>query len=94
MYDQIRKWLKAGGSLPDDDALCNELPIVKYAYDAQGRLKLETKDKVKERIGKSPDYADSLALTFAQPVNIFSRFRRMAGKARRLFANTDYDFGV
>ena len=94
MYDQIRKWLKAGGSLPDDDALCNELPIVKYAYDALGRLKLETKDKVKERIGKSPDYADSLALTFAQPVSVFSRFRRMAGKARRMFANTDYDFGL
>ena len=29
---------------------------------------LESKEKIKERLGRSPDLADALALTFAAPV--------------------------
>ena len=39
-----------------------------YWYDAAGRMVLEPKDKIKERLGASPDIADALALTFAAPV--------------------------
>ena len=37
-------------------------------YDSRGRLQLEEKDEIKKRLGRSPDLADALALTFAEPV--------------------------
>ena len=45
-----------------------QLCSVKKKYDNRGRLQLEDKDEVKKRIGCSPDLADALALTFAEPV--------------------------
>ena len=44
------------------------LCTVQYAYNGNDQLKIEPKDKYKERIGKSPDESESLALTFAQPI--------------------------
>jgi hypothetical protein len=51
-----------------DDELLDDLCSVNKSYDSRGRLQLETKDKVKERIGRSPDKADAFVLTFAEPV--------------------------
>lgn len=68
MWDAMRKWLQAGGSLPDMPELKTELVTPEYSFDAANRMKLEPKEKIKERIGKSPDVADSLALTFSYPV--------------------------
>lgn len=39
-------------------------------HNAAGRIVLEPKDKIKERLGASPDIADALALTFAAPIAI------------------------
>ena len=39
-----------------------------YGFDAKGRITLEKKEEIKARLGRSPDIADSLALTFALPV--------------------------
>ena len=68
MWDAMRKWMQAGGSLPDMPELKTELVTPEYSFDAANRMKLEPKEKIKERIGKSPDVADSLALTFSYPV--------------------------
>lgn len=68
MWDKMREWLQQGGSLPDDPELKTELTTPEYGFDAANRMKLEPKEKIKERMGKSPDIADSLALTFAMPV--------------------------
>jgi len=68
MWDNLRKWLQEGGAIPNDPELIKELAAVTYTYDAQGRLKLETKETIRERVGFSPDRADALALTFAEPV--------------------------
>ena len=72
MWYGLRQWLKSGGKLPDegDDVprLRAELSAPLYWYDAAGRMVLEPKDKIKERLGASPDIADALALTFAAPV--------------------------
>jgi hypothetical protein len=38
-------------------------------YDSSGRLKLERKEDLKKRGLRSPDLADALALTFAEPVS-------------------------
>ena len=58
-----------------------------YSFDSANRMKLMSKEEIKELTGKSPDIADSLALTFAHPVRP-KGFGRGGGRAR---CNTDYD---
>lgn len=68
MWDSLKKWLEQGGSLPDAKGLKQELTTPEYDFDAANRMRLESKEKIKERMGNSPDIADALALTFAYPV--------------------------
>ena len=92
MWDRLKEWLadESGASIPDDDALQAQLCAPGYSFDSNGRLLLEAKEKLRERLGASPDAADALALTFAETV------RREAGVAaigRR--ADSDYSiFGA
>jgi hypothetical protein len=92
MWDGMRKWLQQGGAIPNDYELTKELAAVTYAYDGQSRLKLESKETIRERVGFSPDRADALALTFAEPV-VSKRddfLRSPSGGFR--FAKDDYSF--
>lgn len=68
MWTEARNFLRDGGSLPDDSDLKTELSAVEYTITESGKMKLESKEKIKEKIGRSTDGADSFALTFAQPV--------------------------
>ena len=70
MWDELRQWLNSEPAvkIPDDENLCGELCAVNKKYDSRGRLQLEEKDDIKKRLGRSPDMADALALTFAEPV--------------------------
>ena len=70
MWDGLRQWLNSTPTvkIPDDENLCAELCSVNKKYDSRGRLQLEEKDEIKKRLGRSPDMADALALTFAEPV--------------------------
>ena len=70
MWDGINKWLKqeVDVQLPQDEELFEELCCVEKVIGEGSTLQLEKKEKVKERLGRSPDKADALALTFAEPV--------------------------
>ena len=68
MWDLVREWLSDSVRLPADEELLDELVSVNKKYDRLGRLQLEEKDELKKRLGRSPDKADALALTFATPV--------------------------
>jgi phage terminase large subunit len=70
MWAEANEWLKSEQpvQLVNDDELLDDLCSVNKMYDSSGRLQLESKDKVKERIGRSPDKADAFVLTFAEPV--------------------------
>ena len=68
MYFKCRDWLMEGGAIVQDADLKTELAAVEYRFTSNGRIILEPKDRIKERMGKSPDLADALALTFAYPV--------------------------
>lgn len=63
----IKDWLENGGCLPDSKDLCQELaaPCLK---PSDGKLVMEKKHDIKKKLGRSPDNADALALTFALPV--------------------------
>ena len=66
-WGTMRDWL-ANGSIPDDsqqeDGLVNQLSTLDYGYDAMFRIQLQSKKDLKKNGGKSPDRADSLALSF------------------------------
>ena len=70
MWWNMKEWIEAGGWIPSDPMLRQELSTPTYWFDAQGRKALESKDDIKKRLqgGASPDIADALALTFAYPV--------------------------
>ena len=71
IYFKMVEWFRAGGVLHKSGAgIKNELPLITYGFKGD-RLLIEPKDKVKARIGRSPDVSDSLALTFA--INIRPR---------------------
>lgn len=68
MYFEMAEWVKKGGALPTTDMqLTAELTEPTYSFH-QGKFLIEPKDKLKKRLCRSPDLADALALTFAQPV--------------------------
>lgn len=68
IWYEMAQWIKQGGSLPDDGSLRADLATPTYSFDTRGRIVLESKDKIKERLGHSPDKGDALALTFAYTV--------------------------
>lgn len=69
MWGEMREWLQRGGAIPDNPDLKTDLSEPHYGYaDDNSRIKLESKDRIKARGGRSPDLGDALALTFAHPV--------------------------
>jgi phage terminase large subunit len=64
---EMAEWIKQGGSIPDDRELKEELCALTYAFQGD-KLRVVEKAIIKQQIGRSPDKADALALTFAFPV--------------------------
>jgi hypothetical protein len=68
MWTRMRAWLRSG-AVPDKDRLRDDLIGPTYAFAADDtRVKLERKPDMKKRGLPSPDWADALACTFAEPV--------------------------
>lgn len=72
MYDNLRAWFNTEGGvqIPDDDALQTDLTSIKVGpgatrYNNNNELIIEDKDKIKQRLGASPDLGDAAALTMA-----------------------------
>ena len=59
----MAQWVQDGGALPPLPEMVAELTTPTYVFH-KGKFLLEDKDQVKKRIGRSPDLADALALTF------------------------------
>jgi hypothetical protein len=66
MWIEMQKWVRKGGRLPNVPELVGELITPTYTF-SNGQFVIEEKDQIKERLGRSPDLADALALTFAIP---------------------------
>ena len=68
MWWSLAEWVKTA-QLPNITELVSELTGPTYNYaNAAGKLQLESKEDLKKRGLPSPDLADALALTFAEPV--------------------------
>jgi len=66
LWFTMSEWVRGGGALPDLPELLGELTAVQYTF-VKGKFQLEPKDAVKARLGRSPDVADALALSFGLP---------------------------
>ena len=86
MYCLTKDWMEKGGGLPQDGELKEELCIHECALNLKDQYQLQDKREVHKNLGRSPNKADSLALTFAGPVNTTEQMR---GKVSSY--NTDYD---
>lgn len=64
MWIRMRDWIRRGGCLPNDPALAEEI-LMPNMYFHGGKMRLEEKEQIKARLGRSPDRADSFAQTFA-----------------------------
>lgn len=67
--DQIwwacREWLRVGEAmLPPEPMLLEELLTPTYRIDDRGKIHMMDKDTMREKLKRSPNYADALILTF------------------------------
>jgi phage terminase large subunit len=67
MYWNAAQWIRDGGMIPDCAELIADLTNTTYTYRGD-LIQIESKDQIKERLKRSPDWGDAFALTFAQPV--------------------------
>ena len=86
MYCLLKDWMEKGGGLPQDQELKEELCIHECALNQKDQYQLQDKREVHKNLGRSPNKADSLALTFAGPVRTTSQMRD-----KMSFANYEYD---
>lgn len=64
MWVRMRDWIRDGGCLPNDPILAEEIQMPNI-YFLNGKMRLEEKRQIKDRLGRSPDRADAFAQTFA-----------------------------
>ncbi|MDR2427205.1 MAG: phage terminase large subunit [Endomicrobium sp.] len=66
---KLREWIKNHGILTNNEKLSADLRAMRYGYQKQTeKIIMESKNEIKKRLGRSPDYGDGLALSFAVPI--------------------------
>lgn len=90
MWHAMRSWLAKEGVLPVDEQLKTELISPYYQFTDKEQFQLERKKDLKARIGCSPDHADALALTFAEPFVEVSEKARLAN-AKNIYKSRNAD---
>lgn len=86
MYAQLKKWLHTASiseDLPYLHQLTQDLTNLYLDEDPHRRIKLVSKRKIRAIIGRSTDYGDSLALTFAHGAEEASLAPEMLSFAKR-----------
>lgn len=67
-YWAMRDWLDPRNNfqpaLPPCDELLQEATEIHWSFRSDGSIIIESKDEIKRRLGRSPDYLDALASTF------------------------------
>ncbi len=68
MYWSVRDWLdpknKKNAAIPPNDKFMQEATEIKWEFGSNGAIQMESKDKLKARLGRSPDDFDVVAYTF------------------------------
>ena len=77
MWHGMKKWLESGGCIPSIPELISELAAPQYKFSSANKMVLESKEEMRKRGLRSPDYADALALAVGIPL----RMRNSDGSA-------------
>jgi hypothetical protein len=85
LWDNMKNAFAGRLKIPDSDSLHSDLTSLGYRYDSSGRLLIESKEDLKTRGMPSPDEADAVALTFAQPIGA------PAGKSKNFWWEIHYE---
>lgn len=73
-YWELRERLEEGTiALPRDEKLFDELVAIRWKPTSLGQIQIESKDDLRDRLGRSPDRADAVSMAF------YSRALRGAG---------------
>jgi hypothetical protein len=78
MWKNARDWLKAGGCIPEDPVLRDELQAPEIVPRMDGKIQIESKKDMKARGIPSPNRADALVLSFAYPVRDVAKLPQSA----------------
>lgn len=68
LYWAVREWLDPKNNnlpaIPPNDSLMEEATSIKWGFQSNGSIYIESKDELKKRLKRSTDYFDALANTF------------------------------
>lgn len=78
----VRAWIDEGGALPPDEGQAEELIAPTYAFDVRQRRRVESKDEMKRKLGRSPDRADALGLALLSGVAGTEEIEAVSGARR------------
>jgi len=77
LWWSVREWfedmscsISLGIFQKDRDALLADIQDIRYTYTPTGKIKIEPKDDMKERLGFSPDLGDALCCTFSKKLEM------------------------
>ncbi len=73
MYARAAEWIREGGAVVECPELVQDMVEPEVGWNTKGQQILEPKEAVKERLGRSTDWGDGFALTFAFPVAAIRR---------------------
>lgn len=94
IWARMREWLLTG-AIPQDSELMTDLISPEYSYHpVSNKLQLEGKEHMKSRGIASPDSAEALALTFAQPVARQDERHSRNNPSRRNAVAKDVDYDI
>lgn len=93
MWQAIADWLDAGGAIPPDQELYEDLIGVQTKPRPDGVIQLQSKEDMKKEGLPSPNKGDALALSFAHPVERRRHpiQQRTGPRARDRVKQTEYD---
>ena len=64
MYLRLKEYIGLISFAKDDDELFGELGAITYKFSQNGATQISPKSEIKKALGRSPDKADALALSF------------------------------
>lgn len=68
LFHNLQMWVKGGGKVEDYQlgykSVWDQLTWIRYKVNSDKQMKIEPKEDLKKRTGKSPDFSEALMLTF------------------------------
>lgn len=87
LYFNLKKGIEEHGLRGITEEIKRELQATKYKLNSSNRIQIIPKDEIKLNLGRSPDFADALALTYYAPIIPIEAFTTKRRLQSRLMAD-------